>query len=69
VVASTTSMKDLRSIRIPTANLDPAGIKGMKDVAKAFQIIKEKQACFDKRCGYGGTGVSCENRDEARPKN
>src|SRR5262249_49267736 len=25
---------------------DPAGIKGMKDVAKAFQIIKEKQACF-----------------------
>ena len=28
---------------------DPAGIKGMKDVAKAFQIIKEKQACFVSR--------------------
>jgi hypothetical protein len=34
---------------------DPAGIKGMKDVAKAFQIIKEKQACFVSRGDHSGT--------------
>src|SRR5215475_1033485 len=28
---------------------DPAGVKGMKDVAKAFQTIKEKQAPFISR--------------------
>jgi len=28
---------------------DPAGIKGRKDVAKAFQVIKEKQAYFVSR--------------------
>jgi tungstate transport system substrate-binding protein len=34
---------------------DPAGIKGMKDVAKAFQIIREKQACFVSRGDHSGT--------------
>jgi tungstate transport system substrate-binding protein len=34
---------------------DPAGIKGMMDVAKAFQIIKEKQACFLSRGDDSGT--------------
>ena len=34
---------------------DPAGIKGMKDVAKAFQIIKEKQACFVSCGDHSGT--------------
>jgi tungstate transport system substrate-binding protein len=37
---------------------DPAGIKGMKDVAKAFQIIKEKQACFVSRGDQSGTHVA-----------
>src|ERR1700746_3223098 len=37
---------------------DPAGIKGMKDVAKAFQIIKEKQACFVSRGDHSGTHVA-----------
>jgi tungstate transport system substrate-binding protein len=37
---------------------DPAGIKGMKDVAKAFQIIKEKQACFVSRGDHSGTLVA-----------
>jgi hypothetical protein len=37
---------------------DPAGIKGMKDVAKAFQIIKEKQACFVSRGDRSGTHVA-----------
>jgi tungstate transport system substrate-binding protein len=34
---------------------DPAGIKGGKDVAKAFQIIKKKQACFVSRGDHSGT--------------
>jgi len=37
---------------------DPAGIKGMKDVAKAFQIIKEKQACFVSRGDRSGTNIA-----------
>jgi tungstate transport system substrate-binding protein len=37
---------------------DPAGIKGMKDVAKAFQIIKEKQACFVSRGDHSGTHIA-----------
>jgi tungstate transport system substrate-binding protein len=37
---------------------DPAGIKGMKDVAKAFQIVKEKQACFVSRGDQSGTHVA-----------
>ena len=40
---------------------DPAGIKGMKDVAKAFQIIKEKQACFVSRCDHSGTHIAEQN--------
>ena len=34
---------------------DPAGIKGMKDVAKAFQTIKAKQAPFISRGDRSGT--------------
>src|SRR5262249_27665115 len=34
---------------------DPAGIKGTKDVAKAFQIIKAKQTCFVSRGDQSGT--------------
>ena len=34
---------------------DPADIKGMKDVAKAFQTIKEKQASFISRGDRSGT--------------
>jgi tungstate transport system substrate-binding protein len=37
---------------------DPAGIKGMKDVAEAFQDIKEKQACFVSRGDRSGTHVA-----------
>jgi hypothetical protein len=37
---------------------DPASIKGMKDVAKAFQIIKGKQACFVSRGDRSGTHVA-----------
>jgi tungstate transport system substrate-binding protein len=37
---------------------DPAGIKGMKDVAKAFQIIKQKQACFVSRGDRSGTLIA-----------
>jgi tungstate transport system substrate-binding protein len=37
---------------------DPAGIKSMKDVAKAFQIIKDKQACFVSRGDHSGTHVA-----------
>src|SRR5262249_14138097 len=37
---------------------DAAGIKGMKDVAKAFQIIKEKQACFVSRGDHSGTHIA-----------
>src|SRR5947209_5595943 len=40
------------------AKEDPAGIKGMKDVAKAFQIIKEKQACFVSRGDHSGTHIA-----------
>ncbi|MGB9391599.1 MAG: substrate-binding domain-containing protein [Xanthobacteraceae bacterium] len=40
------------------AKEDPAGIKGMKDVAKAFQIIKEKQACFVLRGDRSGTHIA-----------
>src|SRR3974377_861870 len=37
---------------------DPAGIKGMKDVAKAFQTIKEKQASFISRGDRSGTHIA-----------
>jgi tungstate transport system substrate-binding protein len=37
---------------------DPAGIKGVKDVAKAFQTIKEKQACFVSRGDHSGTHIA-----------
>jgi tungstate transport system substrate-binding protein len=37
---------------------DPAGIKGMKDVAKAFQTIKKKQACFVSRGDHSGTHIA-----------
>src|SRR5215470_7673031 len=37
---------------------DPAGINGMKDVAKAFQIIREKQACFVSRGDRSGTHIA-----------
>ena len=37
---------------------DPAGLKGMKDVAKAFQTIKEKQACFASRGDHSGTHIA-----------
>jgi tungstate transport system substrate-binding protein len=37
---------------------DPAGIKGLKDVAKAFQIIKEKQGCFVSRGDHSGTHIA-----------
>src|SRR5215468_9270091 len=37
---------------------DPAGIKGMKDVAKALQTIKEKQAPFISRGDRSGTHIA-----------
>jgi tungstate transport system substrate-binding protein len=37
---------------------DPADIKGMTDVAKAFQIIKEKQVCFVSRGDNSGTHIA-----------
>ncbi len=37
---------------------DPAGIKGMKDVAKAFQTIKDKQATFVSRGDRSGTHIA-----------
>ena len=37
---------------------DAAGIKGMKDVANAFQIIREKQACFVSRGDHSGTHIA-----------
>ena len=37
---------------------DPAGIKGMKDVAKAFQTIKDKQAPFISRGDRSGTHIA-----------
>ena len=37
---------------------DPAGIKGMKDVAKALQTIKEKQTPFFSRGDRSGTHIA-----------
>ena len=37
---------------------DPAGIKGMKDVAKALQTIKDKQADFISRGDRSGTHIA-----------
>ena len=37
---------------------DPVGIKGMKNVAKAFQTIREKQACFVSRGDHSGTHIT-----------
>ena len=37
---------------------DPAGIKGMDDVAKAFQTIKDKRATFISRGDRSGTHVA-----------
>jgi len=37
---------------------DPAGVKGMKDVAKAFQTIKDKQATFISRGDRSGTNIA-----------
>jgi len=37
---------------------DPAGIKGMKDVAKAFTTIKDKKASFISRGDRSGTNIA-----------
>jgi tungstate transport system substrate-binding protein len=37
---------------------DPAGIKGMTDVAKAFQALKAKQAAFISRGDRSGTNIA-----------
>jgi tungstate transport system substrate-binding protein len=37
---------------------DPADIKGLKDVVKAFQIIKDKQASFISRGDRSGTNIA-----------
>jgi tungstate transport system substrate-binding protein len=37
---------------------DPAGIKGIKDVAEAFQVIKAKQAPFISRGDRSGTHIA-----------
>jgi tungstate transport system substrate-binding protein len=37
---------------------DPGGIKGLKDVVKAFQIIKDKQASFISRGDRSGTNIA-----------
>lgn len=37
---------------------DPAGIKGLKDVAKALQVIKDKQADFISRGDRSGTHIA-----------
>ncbi|HWX83674.1 MAG TPA: extracellular solute-binding protein [Xanthobacteraceae bacterium] len=37
---------------------DPAGIKGLKDVAKAFAAIKDKQASFISRGDRSGTHIA-----------
>jgi tungstate transport system substrate-binding protein len=37
---------------------DPAGIKGMKDVGKAFTTIKDKQASFISRGDHSGTHIA-----------
>jgi tungstate transport system substrate-binding protein len=39
-------------------NSDPAGIKGLKDVAKAFAAIKDKQASFISRGDRSGTHIA-----------
>jgi tungstate transport system substrate-binding protein len=39
-------------------NGDPAGVKGIKDVAKAFQTIKDKQASFISRGDRSGTNIA-----------
>jgi tungstate transport system substrate-binding protein len=37
---------------------DPAGIRGVRDVAKAFQIMKQRQACFVSRGDHSGTHIA-----------
>ena len=37
---------------------DPASVKGIKDVAKAFETIKERQACFVSRGDHSGTHIA-----------
>ena len=37
---------------------DPAHVKGMKDVAKAFQTLKDKQASFISRGDRSGTNIA-----------
>ena len=37
---------------------DPAGIRGIKDVAKALQTIKGKQTCFVSRGDHSGTHIA-----------
>jgi tungstate transport system substrate-binding protein len=37
---------------------DPAGIKGINDAAKAFQVIAQKQACFVSRGDRSGTHIA-----------
>src|SRR3974390_1491056 len=37
---------------------DPAGIKGMKDVAKAFTTVTTQQASFISRGGHSGTHIA-----------
>jgi tungstate transport system substrate-binding protein len=37
---------------------DPAGVKGLKDVVKAFQIIKDRQASFISRGDRSGTNIA-----------
>jgi tungstate transport system substrate-binding protein len=37
---------------------DPAGVKGVKDVVKAFQTIKDKQAPFISRGDRSGTNIA-----------
>jgi len=37
---------------------DPAGVKGMKDIAKALQMIKDKQAPFISRGDRSGTHIA-----------
>ena len=46
---------DVQRLRPNGQKEDPAGIKDRKDVAKAIQIIKEKQACFVSRGDHSGT--------------
>jgi tungstate transport system substrate-binding protein len=39
-------------------NSDPAGIKGLKDITKAFRIVKQKQAPFISRGDRSGTHIA-----------